>query len=281
MEHSTDNETSLTGSLAKGLAVLAVFGPDNPSMGVSEIARLVQINRATAYRIVSALTSLGFLEQIDRGGGRREYRPGLKVLLLGRAALESLELPELALPYLQQLQAQVGETVNMAILDGASIVYILRLKTDIIVNIRLFVGSRLSAHCTSMGKAMLAFLPEDELDAILAQIDYQQLTERTARGREPLLADLENVRRLGFAVNDQELALGLRSVASPVFNRHRVVAAVNIAVPAGRVGYDRVSQDLGPAIRNTAQRISNALSELSSPEIGMPGAVSGKEASRR
>jgi IclR family pca regulon transcriptional regulator len=281
MEHSTDNETSLTGSLAKGLAVLAVFGPDNPSMGVSEIARLVQINRATAYRIVSALTSLGFLEQIDRGGGRREYRPGLKVLLLGRAALESLELPELALPYLQQLQAQVGETVNMAILDGASIVYILRLKTDIIVNIRLFVGSRLSAHCTSMGKAMLAFLPEDELDAILSQIEYQQLTERTARDREQLLSDLENVRRLGFAVNDQELALGLRSVASPVFNRHRVVAAVNIAVPAGRVGYDRVSQDLGPAIRNTAQRISNALSELSSPEIGMPGAVSGKEASRR
>jgi IclR family pca regulon transcriptional regulator len=281
MEHSTDNETSLTGSLAKGLAVLAVFGPDNPSMGVSEIARLVQINRATAYRIVSALTSLGFLEQIDRAGGRREYRPGLKVLLLGRAALESLELPELALPYLQQLQAQVGETVNMAILDGASIVYILRLKTDIIVNIRLFVGSRLSAHCTSMGKAILAFLPEDELEAILAQIDYQPLTDRTARGREQLLADLENVRRLGFAVNDQELALGLRSVASPVFNRQRVVAAVNIAVPAGRVGYDRVSQDLGPAIRNTAQRISNALSELSSPEIAMPGAVSGKEASRR
>jgi IclR family pca regulon transcriptional regulator len=203
------------------------------------------------------------------------------VLLLGRAALESLELPELALPYLQQLQAQVGETVNMAILDGASIVYILRLKTDIIVNIRLFVGSRLSAHCTSMGKAMLAFLPEDELDAILGQIDYQALTERTARSREQLLADLENVRRLGFAVNDQELALGLRSVASPVFNRQRVIAAVNIAVPAGRVGYDRVSQDLGPAIRNTAQRISNALSELSSPEIAIAGAVSGKEASRR
>src|SRR3984893_108556 len=281
MEHSTDNETSLTGSLAKGLAVLAVFGPDNPSMGVSEIARLVQINRATAYRIVSALTSLRFLARIDRGGGGREYRPGLKVLLLGRAALESLELPELALPYLQQLQAQVGETVNMAILDGASIVYILRLKTDIIVNIRLFVGSRLSAHCTSMGKAMLAFLAEDELDTILAQIDYQPLTERTARGREQLLADLENVRRLGFAVNDQELALGLRSVAAPVFNRHRVVAAVNIAVPAGRVGYDRVSQDLGPAIRNTAQRISSALSELSSPEMAMPGALSGTEASRR
>jgi IclR family pca regulon transcriptional regulator len=169
----------------------------------------------------------------------------------------------------------------MAILDGASIVYILRLKTDIIVNIRLFVGSRLSAHCTSMGKAILAFLPEDELEAILAQIDYQPLTDRTARGREQLLADLEHVRRLGFAVNDQELALGLRSVASPVFNRQRVVAAVNIAVPAGRVGYDHVSQDLGPAIRNTAQRISNALGELSAPEIAMPGGVLGKEASRR
>ena len=128
---------------------------------------------------------------------------------------------------------------------------------------------------------MLAFLPEDELDAILGQIDYQALTERTARSREQLLADLENVRRLGFAVNDQELALGLRSVASPVFNRQRVIAAVNIAVPAGRVGYDRVSQDLGPAIRNTAQRISNALSELSSPEIAIAGSVSGKEASRR
>jgi IclR family pca regulon transcriptional regulator len=128
---------------------------------------------------------------------------------------------------------------------------------------------------------MLAFLPEDELEAILAQIDYQPLTERTARGREQLLSDLENVRRLGFAVNDQELALGLRSVASPVFNRLRVVAAVNIAVPAGRVGYDRMSQDLGPAIRNTAQRISSALSELSAPETAVPGGVLGKEASRR
>jgi IclR family pca regulon transcriptional regulator len=281
MDHVADNETSLTGSLAKGLAVLAVFGPDNPSMGVSEIARRVQINRATAYRIVSALTSLGFLEQIDRGGGRREYRPGLKVLLLGRAALESLELPELALPYLQQLQAQFGETVNMAILDEASIVYILRLKTAIIVNIRLFVGSRLSAHCTSMGKAMLAFLPEDELETIIAQIDFQALTERTIRTREQLLGDLDDVRRLGFAVNDQELALGLRSVAAPVFNRQKVVAAINIAVPAGRAGYDRVSQDLGPAVRNTAQRISNALSELTSPEISMPGGVLGREASRR
>src|SRR5207245_415134 len=107
------------------------------------------------------------------------------------------------------------------------------------------------------------------------------VTALTPRGREHRLADLETVRRLGFAVNDQELALGLRSVASPVFNRHRVVAAVNIAVPAGRVGYDRVSQDLAPAIRNTAQRISNALSELSSPETAAPGVVVGKEALTR
>jgi IclR family transcriptional regulator, pca regulon regulatory protein len=270
MTKTAKQDSILTGSLAKGLAVLGSFSPNNPSMSVSEIAARVDLNRATAYRIASVLASLGFLEQVDRKGGRREYRPGLKVLLLGRAALESLELPELALPYLQELQENCGETVNMAILDEGSIVYILRLKTDIVVNIRLFVGSRLPAQCTSMGKAMLAFLSTEEFDRAAASLDFTPLTERSTANLTQLRADLEVIRQRGFAINDQELAAGLRSVAAPIFHHKRVVAAINIAIPSGRVGYDHLLDELGPAVRNTAQRISNHLSELSTELISAP-----------
>jgi IclR family pca regulon transcriptional regulator len=242
-------------------------------MGVAEMALRTGINRATIYRIVAILTSLGFLEQFEGLGGRREYRPGLKVLSLGRAALESLELPELALPYLRELQMQCGETVNMAVLDDLSIVYVVRLKTEVIVNIRLFVGSRLPVYCTSMGKAMLAFLPEEELDAILDRIQLEPLTVHTVRTRADLLDELARTRERGFSINDQELAEGLRSVAAPIFQGHpqagtrglrpRVVAAVNIAVPSGRAGYDRIFHDFAPAVKATAKRISGVLTELS------------------
>jgi PcaR/PcaU/PobR family beta-ketoadipate pathway transcriptional regulator len=258
------NGDDKTGSLAKGLAVLSAFGPENPTMGVAEITAHTGINRATVYRIVSMLTSLGFLEQFEGPNGRREYRPGLKVLSLGRAALESLELPDLALPYLEELQAQCGETVNMAVLDDTSIVYIVRLKTEIIVNIRLFVGSRLPVYCTSMGKAILAFLPENELSALLDRINLEKITKFTVDSRQRLLEELAKTRERGFSINDQELALGLRSVAAPVFYGDRVVAAVNIAVPVGRATYDRMYHTFGPAVKATADRISNTLGQLPS-----------------
>lgn len=261
------------GALAKGLAVLAAFDPDHPTMAVAELAERAGLNRASAYRIVSLLEEFGFLQRLDQDG-RRTYRPGLRVLTLGRTALESLELPSIALPYLQELWQECGQTVNLACLDDTYSLILLRLKTTDIVNIRLFVGSRLPAHCTSVGKAIMAWLPDQELEQLIARIDFGKLTERTVDSPDQLRQQLVEVRRRGLAVSDQELAVGLRAVAAPVFSGTSVVAAVNIAVPAGTIDQGYLESTLGTAVRRTADQVSQALTALSFSPATLPSSIS-------
>jgi IclR family pca regulon transcriptional regulator len=260
------------GALAKGLAVLAAFDPERPMMAVAELAERAGLNRASAYRIVSLLEEFGFLQRLDQDG-RRTYRPGIRVLTLGRAALESLELPSIALPYLQALWQECGQTVNLACLDDTHTLILVRLKTTDIVNIQLFVGSRLPAHCTSVGKAILAWLPEEELRSLIGRLDFGKLTEHTVQGSDQLRRQLEEVRHRGIAVSDQELAIGLRAVAAPVFSGSRVVAAINIAVPAGTIDEGYLETTLGPSVRLTADQISQALTALSFSPAALPGSI--------
>src|SRR5262245_51858979 len=160
-------------SLERGLAILSSFTPNRPLLGVSELARAVQLTRSTAHRYVTTLADLGYLEQDP---ATRKYRLGSRVLDLGFSAINSMELRQIAAPHLQELSDETGHTVNMAILDGVDIVYVERCRSsqqgqrDIDLN--LHVGSRLPAYCTSMGKVLLAFLPQDELDLALDRIEF-------------------------------------------------------------------------------------------------------------
>jgi IclR family pca regulon transcriptional regulator len=244
-------------SVSRALGILELFGEQRPALTTSEIATLTGLNRATAYRFCHTLLDLGYLEDIEG----RTFRPGLKAVSLAQAALSSRELPELALPYLRALRAATGETVNMALLDGADVVYVSRLLSNNLLALRLFVGSRLPAYASSLGRAMLAFLPEAELTALLGERALEPITEHTITDRRRLLAELGRIRSRGYAINDQELVIGIRGIAAPVFGvSGRPVAAVNLSI--ARPLEDTEIEDLGAQVAETAKAISALATQL-------------------
>jgi IclR family pca regulon transcriptional regulator len=214
-------------SVSRALGILELFGEQRPALTTSEIAALTGLNRATAYRFCQTLLNLGYLEETQA----RTFRPGLKAVSLAQAALSSRELPELALPYLRALRESTGETVNMALRDGADVVYVSRLLSANLLALRLFVGSRLPAYASSLGRAMLAYLPDEEVEALLDRRELEAITDHTITDRRRLLAELRRIRTRGYAINDQELVLGIRGIAAPVFGvSGRPVAAINLSI---------------------------------------------------
>jgi DNA-binding IclR family transcriptional regulator len=215
-------------SVARALTILELFSDSRPALTAVEIGELTGLNRATAYRFCQALLGLGYLED----AGQRRFRPGLKTVSLAQAALGARGLSDLAAPVLARLQRATGEAVNMAQLDGTDVVYVARLLADHLITLRLTVGSRLPAYATSLGRAIMAFLPPEETEAILDRTEIRALTEFTITDKRKLKADLKLIREQGFAINDQGLSLGLRGVAAPVFGRGgRPIAAINVSIP--------------------------------------------------
>lgn len=245
-------------SVNRAFAIMELFDDRRPALGVSDIAELTGLNRSTCYRFCQTLKSIGYLEEVDR----RRFRPGLKAISLARAALGSRELPELALPYLQQLRDAVKEAVNMSLLDGTEIVYVARILSDHLITLRLYVGSRLPAYATSMGRAILAYLPEAEADAILVKSDLRPVTDRTITDRRRLKAELQRIKARGYAINDQEMAIGLRGVAAPILSSSgRPVAAINLSIPRPFVTGE-VESALAPRLLETSRTISALVQEL-------------------
>lgn len=248
-------------SLARGLAILASFRSGRPLVGVSELAREVGLTRSTTHRYVATLAELGYLQQDPE---TRKYRLGPRVLDLGFSALNSMELREVAAPHLRRLSDETGYTVNMAILDGLDIVYVERCRSaragQRAIDLDLHVGSRLPAYCTSLGKVLLAYLPEKEREAALDRIDFARRGPNTIVSRAALLAELARVRDAGFAINDEELAPGLRSIAAPVLAHDgAAVAAINLAVHRTMVSLEELVARLSSTLRRTAAAISAQL----------------------
>jgi IclR family pca regulon transcriptional regulator len=255
---ATPTSTSHSQSLERGLAILSSFREGSTLLGVSELAREVGLSRSTAHRYIATLATLGYL---DQDPATRKYRLGPRVVDLGFSAINSMDLREVAVPHLQALSDETGHTVNMAVLDGADIVYIERCRTsqrgqrDIDLN--LHIGSRLPAYCTSMGKVLLAFLPDDEQRAAVDEVQFAQRGPNTLTERDSLLADLDRVRTAGLAVNNEELAYGLRSIAAPVRSQSgEALAAINIAVHRSMVSLEDLVARLVPPLKRTAAEIS-------------------------
>jgi IclR family transcriptional regulator, pca regulon regulatory protein len=244
-------------SLARGLEILTLFTSEQTSLNLAEIVATTNLNKSRAFRILSTLEMLGYLE---RDATTRCYRPGLKALELGFTALNSLEVAEVAQPYLKALTQVCGETTNLSVRDGAEIIYVARIATQQIISVNLQRGSRLPVHCTSMGKAQLIDCTREELLDLLGEGPYRKLTVNTITCPADLMAELDKIRRQGYAVNDEELAMGLRSVASPIRDYGgNVVAAINISVPGHRISRQALEEDLAPRVVDTARRISTAL----------------------
>ena len=238
-------------SVARAFGVLELFDEQQPTLSSAEVAELTGLNRATAYRFCQTLLSLGYLAETDD----RRFMPGLKTISLAQAALSAYGLSELAMPALRRLEQETGETVNMAALDGTEVVYLARVLSERLITLRLTVGSRLPAYATSLGRAILAFLPEAEAKAIISRSDVRSLTDRTLTTPEGLVEELRRIRQRGFALNDQELSLGLRGVAAPVLGASgRPIAAINLSLPHP-VDEEEIERDLAPKVTRTAKEI--------------------------
>ena len=256
MTETSQQQRSGTQSLERGLAILSSFDSSRPLLGVSELARLVGLSRSTTHRYVSTLTALGYLQQDD---DTRRYRLGPRVLDLGFSAINSMELREISAPHLRRLSELTGHTTNMSILDGSDIVYIERVRSPHAaeIDLDLHVGSRLPAYCTSMGKALMAFLPRCKQEELLARLEPARRGPNTIVDPGALAAELARVRRRGFAVNNEELAYGLRSLAAPVRSQAgAVVAAINLSVHRSLATMDELVAELSPPLLRTADEIS-------------------------
>jgi IclR family pca regulon transcriptional regulator len=244
-------------ALGRGLQILEAFTERAPDLSLTEISSAVGLDKSTVFRFVYTLEKLGYLV---RDPDTKRYRPGLKVLRLGFTSINSLGLRQIAQPYLKALSAQTGETTNMTVRDGAEVVYIARNRTQQIISINLQVGSRLPVYCTSMGKAQLIDLSREELRRLLGAEPYPVMGPHTITTLDDLMAELDRVREQGYAINDEELAAGLRSVAAPIRDADdEIVGAINVSVPGARVSRQELEAELALLVRNTALEISRAL----------------------
>jgi len=255
---TTSKEPGFSQSLKRGLAILSAFTPDRPALGISELARALALTRSTTHRYVATLATLGYLQQDD---STRKYRLGPRVLDLGFSVLGSLELREIAAPHLRRLTDFTGHTSNLAIRDDIDVILIDRVRGRPgpyhHLEFSLHVGSRIPAYCSATGKALLAFLPRPDLEQILDRIDLVRRAPRTLTSKTALLAELDNVRRTGIAVNDEELESALRSIAVPVRSRSgEVIAAVNISIPWSPEAITELVGQHGPTLQATARQIA-------------------------
>jgi IclR family transcriptional regulator, pca regulon regulatory protein len=248
-------------SLERGLSVIRAFDAEHPKLSLSEVAVSTGLSRAAARRFLHTLVSLGYM-RVE--GSQFALRP--KVLELGYAYLSSLSLPEVALPHLEQLVEQVRESSSVSELDGEDVVYIARVPTRRIMTVSISVGTRFPAYATSMGRVLLAGRPDDWLDAYLESTKLHALTSHTIADPSSLRAELRKIRTQGWAVVDQELEEGLRSVAAPIHDSEgRVIAAVNVSTHAGRRSIADIIDDLLEPLLRTARLIESDLRRSGTP----------------
>jgi IclR family transcriptional regulator, pca regulon regulatory protein len=241
-------------AVERAFRILEVFSQETPSLTLTEIASKSGISKATVFRFIYTLEKLAYLER-DLDG--KHYRPGIRILQLGFSALKSLELSEFAAPHLKKLFEKCRENTNLAVLDGKSIIYVLRYISKQTVNLNIHPGSRLPAHCTAMGKAMLLDLSREEIEGLLGQGPYERMTPKTITNLSDLIADVANARQNGYAITDEELVIGRRSVAAPIVNAEGAsMAAVSISVPAHLYSLEDLENKFAPEVVRTASQIS-------------------------
>jgi len=243
-------------SLARGLAVISAFSAQSRSMTIAEVSRSVGIPRAAVRRCLYTLERLGYVASDEQ-----RFSLKSKVLTLGYSYLSSSRLTASAQPFLDRVSGLVQESCSLATLSSDEIVYVARATTSKrIMSIDIAVGTRLPAYCTSMGRVLLAALAPGELDALLERTQLRAFTERSITSREKLRQVLLNVRRNGYALVDQELEIGLRSIAVPVRDGSgKVVAAMNVGTQAARLGIREMETKFLPALREAADELTAVL----------------------
>lgn len=245
-------DPSFMTSLARGLAVLRAFSDSRRALTIAQISQKTGIPRAAVRRCLHTLKQLGYAEAEMNNFSLRP-----KVLTLGYSYLSSTPLAVSSQPYLNSISQALNESCSLAVLDDSEVLYIARSATSRVMSVALNAGSRLPAYCTSLGRVMLAHMAPDELDAYFAKTKLRPMTERTVVSQKRLREILAGVRQAGYAINDEELELGLRSIAVPVRGASgKVLAALNVGAQAARVSTAQMEREFLPVLQRGAQELS-------------------------
>ena len=253
---TTDSGKGLIGSLLHGLEILDMFERDRPEIGIGEMAQQLGLHRSTTSRLAATLAVAGYLEAAGEPG---RYRLSGRLAALGELAAADGDVRRAALPYLQDLVQDLGETGHLAVLEGTEAVTVEVVDGWQTVRMHSWVGKRSPAHCSSMGKALLAGLPADEIDARYPRARLEARTDRTITDTGELKRHLAQVRERGYAVDSEELEPHLCCVAGPVFDRTgAVVASISVSGPDTRIDEASIPA-IADAVRRTAWQISARL----------------------
>lgn len=241
-------------TLTHGIQLLGAFTLNEPVLGISELARRLNLSKSATQRLVATFVSNGFLTRTEVG----RYRLGIRLFELGSQVAASFDLRETALPYLRQLSREAQETVHLAVRDGAEMVYIEKMEANRTIRMYSRIGRRGPMHCTGVGKAVLAFQPDHVVDAFIRE-GLERFTTRTIVDPAALWAELTRIREMGCAFDREEIEDGLRCVAAPVRDDQRqVIAAISVAGPSQRMT-EQVMRRLVPRVIDIASCISRDL----------------------
>jgi len=257
-------DRGLTLTVRKAMEILDCLGEAASPLSASEIGRKLGMSRSTVYRLLATLATGGLVTQdaLDT----EKYRLGFKVLELASKLLDGIEVRHQARAFLRELRDQVNETVHLAIMNGGQVSYVEKVECFQAVRMYSTVGHRGFAHCTALGKAMLAFLPAGEVERILDEHGLPACTPKTLTDREALLRELEQIRQSGYAIDDMENEEGIRCVGAAILDhRGQPVAALSISGPAFRLTVERI-HELSVPVKVTALQISRQLGYLPQEE---------------
>jgi IclR family pca regulon transcriptional regulator len=250
-----EKSRDFVGSLVHGLNVIMAFDAEHAQMTLSEVAEITGMNRAGARRYLLTLAHLGFIRQDER-----LFRLTPKVMELGYSYLSTVPITTIAQPYLNSIRDITGESVAVGVIDGADVVHIVSANSERLMAPTLTVGRRFSVIYASAGRMLLALKPESELDAILDRVSFTPLTDKSVTSREALRTALAQIRRQRYALVDQEIEVGARSLAVPVFNKAgQPVAAINVLVSAATVTKKELVNDYLPVLWSAAQEMTRSL----------------------
>lgn len=252
-EMSTDGGRDLVGSLARGLKVLEILAGHPGGLTLTEMAGIAGLTRAAARRFLLTLEAAGYA---TRSGRRFVLSP--RLLSVARTSLQGASLWSYAEPFMREVAAALNESCSAAVLAGPDVVYVARVPGRAILRVTLHIGTRLPAYCTSMGKVLLAGLDKEALDAFIAGTDLAPLTPKTIADPQALRTAVEAARRDGYAVADEELELGLRSIAVPIRDEAgSVVAAINVSTQSARHSVADMKRQILPHLRKAAEKIEH------------------------
>lgn len=245
------DKSFLNASVIKAFSIIETLCAHD-EMGIAEISRSLKIDKSTVYRMVSTLQHLGYVRQKSHKG---KYSPSLKLLTVASHIATVLELRQIVHPFLEELSKKSRETANLAILEEDEVVYIDKVESSETLRMDLAIGRRVPPHCTALGKVLLAHLPGNGLEEALSN-GLPRCTKKTITDLRTLKKELENVQRKGYAIDDEELELGIRCIGAPILDRqNRAIAAISIAGPSVRLTRKQLTL-LVDTIKSTAKAIS-------------------------